>query len=219
MKYIPLAFLLTLLNQTALAATEEVWELQRDRDGIQIYTRSVEGSKFKAVKAEMEIDAPIRELVGLVMDTDACPEWAALCKDSEVVQQTSETDLHVYTLNDVPWPVKDRDAVARVLWSQDEAGIVTMRAELVSGFVPETKKAMRLTYGKTAWIFVPVGPDRTRVISEAHLDPGGATPAWVTNMLLVDSPFDTMAGMRTLVASGRYQDAQIEFLGSVSAAE
>jgi hypothetical protein len=219
LKPFTLVLLLSLLNQTALAAPEKTWELKRDNDGIQIYTKSLTGSKFKAVKAEMELAVPTRELVALVMDTEACPEWAALCKASEIVQQTSETDLHIYTLTQLPWPVKDRDAVTRVVWTLDGSGKVTMSAEFVPGIVPETKKATRLTRGTTAFIFQPLDPAQTRVTSHAHIDPGGATPAWITNMLLVDSPFETMQGIRTLVTSGRYQDAQIEFLESAPATQ
>ena len=195
------------------AFAEDAWELKRDRDGIQVYTRSVEGSKHKAVKAEMLVEASLNELVGLVMDTSACPDWAALCKVSEVAEQVSETELYVYTLNDLPWPVKDRDAVAKVLWTQDASGSVKMTAELVTGKVPETRKALRLTQGITSWVFHPE-ENGTRIVSEAHLDPGGGTPAWLTNMLLVDSPFDTMVGMRDLVTSGKYKDAQFTFIAA-----
>ena len=91
-----LLLMLTLIAPIPANAEEE-WELKRDRDGIQVYTRSVEGSKHKAVKAEMRVEASLNELVGLVMDTSACPEWAALCKRSEVTEQVSETELYVYT--------------------------------------------------------------------------------------------------------------------------
>ena len=213
MYYFQLLLLLFISLPVSHAIAEQEWELKRDRDGIQVYTRSVEGSKHKAVKAEMTVPQGVNELVGLVMDTDACPEWAALCKSSQITEQVSETELYVYTWNDLPWPVKDRDAVAKVNWHQDSSGIVTMTAELTTGKVAEDKKALRLTEGTTSWTFHP-SAEGTRIVSEAHLDPGGATPAWLTNMLLVDSPFDTMVGMRDLVATGKYSDAAFDFLTS-----
>ena len=76
----------------------------------------MEGSKNKAVKATAKVEATISELVALVMDSSACPDWTALCKESRVVEQVSDTELYVYTINDVPWPVSDRDAVAHVGW-------------------------------------------------------------------------------------------------------
>ena len=44
------------------------------------------------------------------------------------------------------------------------------------------------------------------------IDPEGATPAWLTNRLLVGAPFETMAAMRTLLASGRYNDASVPWI-------
>ena len=189
------------------------WELKRDKDSIQVSTRSVPGSKFKAVLASMTIDAELSSLVGLVQDADACSEWASLCKTAEQVEAVSETEMYVYTLNDLPWPVSDRDAVAHVKWNQDPGSLaVTMTASLVAGKVAENKGVVRLSYGETSWTFTPIENGRVRVDSHAHIDPGGATPAWLTNRLLVDSPFETMVAMRDLVGDPRYQGLSFDFL-------
>ena len=201
-----------LLFSAASFADEYAWEEKRDQEGIQVYTRSVEGSKNKAVKATTKVDATIGELVALVMDSSACPDWAALCKESRVVEQVSDAELYVYTINDVPWPVSDRDAVAHVRWLVEPLGTVVMTAELVSGKVDERHKTLRLTTGKTSWTFAPLPGGQVEIISEAHLDPGGVTPAWLTNMLLVEAPFDTLKGLKKLIASGRYRGSQIPFL-------
>ena len=36
-------------------------------------------------------------------------------------------------------------------------------------------------------------------------------PAWLTNMLLTESPIKTMKGMRALLETGRYDDADYGF--------
>ena len=40
------------------------------------------------------------------------------------------------------------------------------------------------------------------------------TPAWITNLLLVDSPFDSMTEMRSLIEGGAYADVEIEFVSN-----
>lgn len=206
------------------------WELRRDKDGVQVYTAAVSGSSFKAVKATTRIDAPVEELVALVRDVDACGEWAAFCAQAAVVSEASETDLLIYTLNDMPWPVSDREALTRVVWNLSSegaealdtaAGQITMRATVVDGesldlaerWRPKKGK-VRLSYGVTQWTFAPNGQGQINVSSYAHIDPGGAVPAWLTNRLLVDAPFDTIVGMRDLVATGRYKGATFEFLNA-----
>lgn len=195
------------------------WTLKRDKDGIQVSIRSVAGSKHDAVRAEMEIDVALTELVGIMMDPSACPDWVALCKRSEIVNQDSATELHIYTLNDLPWPARDRDVVAHVVWSQDDTGKVTMQATLVAGLVPAMNKTLRLTEGTTQWQLIPVSSTRTRIVSEAHIDPGGATPAWLVNMLLIDSPHKTMKNLRALAQTGRYRGVSVEFLKPRAAKE
>ncbi len=190
------------------------WQQERDRNGISVHTKSVEGSPYRAVKAVMRVNASLSELVALVQDSTACKDWAAHCKSSEIVAQQSPTEMLVYTLNDLPWPVANRDAVTRVVWQQDpETLTVTMSAKIVAEeSVPKKKGAVRLQQGVTSWEFAPAGEGQVQVISKAHIDPEGATPAWLTNQLLVGAPFDTMAAMRKLVESGAYAQAKVGFI-------
>lgn len=195
------------------------WELKRDKDGVRVYTAPVPNSANAAVRSTMQVDTPLKELVALVLDTSACPSWAALCKESNIPQRSSDTEFHVYTYNDLPWPVKDRDAVTDVVWTVDAAtGSAHMVAEITGGVVDPNKNAIRLTTGITSWTFTP-NAQGTRVENFAHIDPGGSVPAWMTNMLLVDSPFDTMVAMREVVATGAYADKNVSFLPEAQAVD
>lgn len=203
------------------AAGEEAdWELKRDRDGIQVYTRPVEGSPYRAVRSTMVVDSSLSAIVGLIHDTDACPKWADLCAESRVIEQVSDTEMYIYTLNDVPWPVSDRDATSHVVWQQDPQSLaVSMAAVLVSDIEPKRKRTVRLAEGTTGWLFTPVGDGKVEIVSSAHLEPGGAIPGWLSNRLLVDSPFTTMDGMRTMLASGAYDDASYGWITEPESAE
>jgi len=190
------------------------WELKKDKNGIQVYTRDVEGSKFKQVRSVMQTDFRLQSVVALIQDGEACPRWADLCKESRVVETISETEFYVYNLNDIPWPVKDRDAITHVKWERDnETGMVTMTATATdSDLVPVTKKAVRLQNAVTQWMMQPK-PDGTLEISSlGHIDPAGPTPAWITNLMLVDSPFKTMENLRREMANDAYTEVTFDFL-------
>ena len=60
-----------------------------------MFTRSAEGSRHKVVKATMTIQASPHAAVALVRDTDACQEWAAICKESYEAEVVSDTELYV----------------------------------------------------------------------------------------------------------------------------
>lgn len=192
---------------------EDGWELKRDRDGIQVYTRAMEGSAYRAVKAVGEIDASPAQLTALVKDTEACPRWADLCKTSFVHQSESAQREWVYTHNDLPWPVTDRDVLAEVNWHYlADRQAVVMDSAATSDIYPKQKGRVRIQDARASWVFEDLGAGKSRVTSFGHIDPAGPTPAWMTNLLLVDSPFNTLKRMAEAVEDEAYQNASFDFI-------
>lgn len=197
----------------AAFASGNDWELKRDGNDIKVYIRDVVGSKFKAVKATTTVTAPLSAAVALIRDTSACPQVAALCKKSWVHETVSETELYVYSYNDLPWPVKDRDVLVRALWSQDPADFsVTMTATSVTGMMAENDQAIRLQDASFSWEFVPLEAGRLQITTRVHIDPAGPMPALVMNLLLVDAPFKTLTNLRSVLETGKYDDARFGFV-------
>ncbi len=164
----------------------------------------------------MHADFRLQSVVALIRDGETCPRWADLCKESRVVKAVSETEFYVYNLNDIPWPVKDRDAITHVVWERNNGtGLVTMTATAIdSDLVPASKKAVRLKKAVTRWMMLPKPDGTLEISSEGHIDPAGPTPAWVTNLMLIDSPFKTMENLRKEMAEDAYADVSFEFLSN-----
>jgi len=203
---------LLLLSMSRIGHAQEIgvdydWKLKRDRDGIQVYLSSVPGSKFKAIRSVMQFKTETRCLVALVMDLPNCPNWAVMCKEAR----------SAYTRNDLPFPVRDRDVYSLVKWSYEpSSGKVSMVSRAVDGEQPKNKGVIRIEKAVTQWHFTPLSDGDVLVESYAHIDPNGATPAWLTNLLMVDSPYKTMKNMRDILQQGSYKDAQIVFLSTVT---
>lgn len=213
-KILLLSFLLLTTTAIAQQDSESDWILKRDRDGIQVYTRKVEGSPYDAVRAEMLVDnVRISSMAALILDAEACPQWADRCAESYVHEHISDTEQLIYTLNDLPFPVKDRDVMSRVTWSQDpQTSTVSMHSQPAAGVIEERKGALRLENANVSWHFQPEGEGVVRVINEAHVDPGSALPGWVTNMLLVETPFETMKAFREAIRDEKYAGAEYGFI-------
>lgn len=195
-----------------IAGVEYDWQEKKNEKGIQIYTSSVEGSPFKAVRGVMTIAASVKELVALVEDLPACPQWADLCKEARLEKRISESESYVYIYNDIPFPVTDRDVYAHVTWAVDpDSNKVSMTSRASEGG-PATGKAVRLIDAVSQWHFTPISESQTLVENFAHIDPNGPTPAWLTNLMLVSSPFKTMVKMREITESGQYAAAVVPFL-------
>lgn len=196
------------------AVGEHSWELRRDRDGIQVYTRSVAGSPYDAVRTTTRMtDVRLSSLVALIEDAEACPDWADRCAESYLVERLSDTESLVYTHNDMPFPVKDRDVLAQVEWTQDPATLeVEMNSTATVGKMEEVRGRLRLTQAMASWNFAPQADGSVLISNEAHINPGSALPGWVTNMLLIDAPFETMASFVSAARDPKYAEIRLSFV-------
>lgn len=189
------------------------WQLEKNEEGIQVYTSAVAGSKYRAVRSVSKAKTSVASAVALVEDLAACSEWADLCVKSELIESISATESYIYTYNNVPFPVKDRDVVSHVIWQHDsETGKVSMYSTAIEGKRPLDKKAIRITEATAQWHFTPIDDGQILIENYAHINPTGPTPAWLTNLLLVGSPYKTMMSMLAILESGRYSDAENKFL-------
>ncbi len=187
------------------------WEKSIDKQGVRVFSSKVSGSAYRAVKAEMLIDGEVSNLVAMLEDTDNCSNWASLCKEALVVKEISETEYFVYILNAVTFPVADRDLLAHITWSQDSSsGKLTMNSEAISPHagidVPKKRGVVRLEKALTQWHFTSQANGKVLVQSYAHIDPNGAVPAWIVNMLSMRAPYQSMMKVRKIIQSGMYDN-------------
>ena len=102
-QYMPLIyFTITLLAsfmQGTVSADE--WLPASTKNGVQTFLRSVEHSKYKAVRGEAVLPVNVAKLVAVINDAPACPEWADLCAESYIQQQPSDQEAFIYTHNDM----------------------------------------------------------------------------------------------------------------------
>lgn len=195
-------------------AAEEKRDLGKDRDSIQVYSRAVEGSAYAQVKTTTVLESVIlASLVSLIEDVETCTIWADKCAESNVFERINETEAYVYTHNGIPFPVKDRDVLAHVQWEQDSGSLqATMNGVAMSGMLDEVRGRLRLTQATARWTFLPLESGTVEISNTAHINPGSNLPGLVTNMLLVDTPFETMKAFVAEIAKPKYQNAPVGFI-------
>ena len=74
---------LTLLAATGLAQAED-WQLAKQEDGIQVYTRAVAGSKYKAYRGVVQIKAVPATITRLQDDPVGSCKWIFRCQSLPV---------------------------------------------------------------------------------------------------------------------------------------
>lgn len=176
------------------------WRLKKDNTDIQIYTSKVEGSKYLAVSASMQIKATVDSAAALIMDLKNCQQLSKICREAYIHERLSDTQSYVYSRNDIPFPGRDRDVVSHVVWSNDtENGVLMMISQAVTGVVPKVKGVIRIEQATVMWRFTPKDKGMILVESFAHVNPASPMPKWLLNRLLINSPYKTMKNIRKLI--------------------
>lgn len=194
--WLNVVFLLFLIEVVvAQEGTKGEWKLEKDQNGIKVFTRKVTGFKLKEFKAFTTIAATPDELLDIIRAVDRYYEWMENMAHSEVLKKISDDEIYIYAESRVPWPFSNRDVVTySVLYWEGEKAIVDMTG--VSNFIPEKKGIVRLPFSKGLWVFNPVNDKETEIIYQYQGDPGGKIPGWVANIFIVDGPYKTLLGMK-----------------------
>ncbi|MGO1691452.1 MAG: START domain-containing protein [Marinobacter sp.] len=187
------------------AEDSEAWSLREESGGIRIYTMDQNDSSFQVFKAEALLDAPIEAVMAVMVNPTSCMEWVLNCSESYGVGKGNFNDRHAYSVNDMPWPVTDRDYVLHIRTQGDEAsGQITMKMSAISGKRAEYSNRVRVDRSDTLYRFIPED-NKTRMIWLQHTDPNGSLPGWLVNTLLVDIPMSSIEELERVSGMERYQ--------------
>lgn len=184
----------------AEAQIEPGWELQKDDDGIQLYTRKIAQSPFLEVKATTRISATMEKLTAVFGDGSGCAAWRNNCKASKVLRAESEQERYIYMVLDLPWPVSDRDLVVRSLSSVDaEARLATVDVTSVEGEHPEQDYVRAIS--RAQYLMHMVEPNEIDLTYTVHVDLGGNLSPGMINSQLASSTFKEIEQLVKLAES------------------
>jgi hypothetical protein len=196
------ASLILFLFATASAALAFEWQLQKQADGIDVYTRPVADSEIKEFKGEGDVGIEIGAIVALLRDSSRFKDWFPNTSASKLLKREGDVSYQWSTMK-TPWPITDRDNVFRSVLTRDEAtGRVEISVEAAPDAHPVQRNLHRVTRASGNWILTPDGPAKTHVVFVMHLEPGGGLPDWMVNSQIIATPYDALINMReTLGAS------------------
>ncbi len=204
--YFPLLVFLLVVTVSAynpLIAEEEEWHFAYETNGINIYRRVAEGSKFIEFKATGNLRGTMSEYVSEILDTDEHPNWAPRCLETRNIEKINDQELIIYAVYAGVWPASDRDYAARMsVASAPEIPIVRVdieRVELSDTPLVATDR-VHIPHLKSCWIFEQISQNLTRVELRAHVDPGGWIPAWLVNWGYRKIPYQFLKNLESQVA-------------------
>ena len=188
------------------------WELKKDKNDIKVYTKHVEGSGLKAIKAITTFNASLETCAAVLRDIDHLTELFPDTKVAKKISQTENDQVH-YLEMDAPWPVADRDGAFKLVYKYDAAAqTLVVDARIMPEAYPIQTGIVRLTKGGGTWTFKRIDATHTSLDYYFHGDPGGSIPSWLANSVVEENPLKMLTNFHALVKYERYKGKTFSFL-------
>ena len=184
------------------------------KDGIVVWKVPSKRIDLIGFKAQTVIDAPMKTVLATIMDTDNANEWIPSTGRIDVIDRSrlSQGYAKLYYLIDMPFPLADRDLVLTSRIEKDAKGNIRVANKLATDpAYPPSENLVRIKTYEGSWYLEPLGAKQTRVTLDGMADPGGAIPAWATNLFVTKQPTDMLKNMREQVKKKRYAKPELPF--------
>ena len=191
-------FLAAICCGIASQATAQSWQSVDDKDGVQLWQRTVPGSPFIAFRGQMIMNTSIKKLTAIMYDQEKKMEWMHDCVANDVLEEKGLGNHIIYNRTAVNVMfVSDRDVVVETVFKFDDTHRrITIDATSVKHAKrPLIPGVVRMPKVKLRWQFRMVSLSLTEVTYEVEADPGGWLPAWLVNRVSKDIPYHSLVNL------------------------
>jgi hypothetical protein len=196
---------IVLLASARPARTESDWQPLLTQDGVSVEERNAPDRTLPELRATVEIDAGVFEVLAVIADVPRQKEWMHDCEESRPIRQEPGDVSLIYNRTGAPWPVSDRDVVLRT-----HSGLVAPGQHVLVSFAnvddpstPPIDGIVRMPRLIGSYDLVAIAASRTRVAYQVDIDPGGSLPAFAVTRTTRDTPLHTLLGLRKQVEATR----------------
>lgn len=202
-----------LSNLTSLFGQSPEWSESKRKKGIQVFTRPFPGSNLDEFLGRAEVEASISQVIALLTDPASCKNLYHQCKELTVLSGTEKKSV-VYLRNGAPWPVNDRDLIMDRGFEQNEKTLATVMKikRLDSNARPTPSGVTRMENFEGVWRITPQANGKLKIEYQAHFEPGGSVPQSVINLVLTDTPYESLLNLKTLVEEGKHKETKFDWV-------
>jgi hypothetical protein len=204
--------LLFLAGFTVFGQDDGKWKLKKNKNGIEIFTTQSDTSAFMAFKARMTIQGSVGAFVAVLQDLDHMPDWGYNIEYARLLEKSGDTLVIYYSEASVPFPFANRDGIYlnRFIWN-NQSRQLKVDIELLHNYLEVKEKLVRVK-GNGEWLVKVLGDDSLEMIFRMQVDPGGEIPAWLVNMFIDETPYETMVNIREMMKKPEYRQRKYDFI-------
>ena len=167
------------------------WEFLDKDNGFSVFTKNVNDKNLKAVMVKKELELPKEVLQNVIMDVD---NYKKFLRNSEsfislqIKKTTNFVDGYQFIPIEIPF-FDNREYIFRITPSgfkkEDSTSIIHwFLLEKDTSFLDnDGRSATYLDYGAGLWIAEERGEDKTLFSYRIYIDPGGALPDFLVDMI------------------------------------
>lgn len=198
---------------SAVSYGQDSWTLKTNKDGIAIYTKTIENSNYKGIRVKCALPATLSQFVAVIMDVNTATEWLYSTKSSTLLKQVSPAEVYYYSEVGLPWPLSNRDFVCHLTAKQDpRTKVVTIDGPVVPDYIPAKNGIVRVTHSSGKWIISPGDNNMVNIEYTLEADPGGSIPAWLVNLFVTKGPMESFKKLKDQINKPQYRKAQYAFM-------
>ena len=97
----------------ATSSIAQEWNLEKDKEGVKVYTRKVAGWGIKQYKANVTIQTTLSQAQQTICAIKNRKKWLHNSIEVREVERPNNKEVAIYNKVDAPWPVADRD---NIIW-------------------------------------------------------------------------------------------------------
>jgi hypothetical protein len=203
-------FFILFLLAPAYSNAEDQWTLKKDSDGVKVYNSPSGGEDLIIFKGVTEVNAPIEVVTEVVRDIASYPKWYWQCKEARVLKSDqSKRTIIFYFVSHPGWPVADRDFIVYNTQAGDpKSGEVSFAlGNIAEDIVPKPEGIVRLKHVSGGWNLKKIDKNKTSVTLVIKTEPGGSVPKAIANMVMADTPLNTLKELKKFAQQDKYYQA------------
>jgi hypothetical protein len=191
--FLILAILIASFANFSLAQPDS-WKLEREKEGIKVYSRDNKNSRVQTFKATGAFDHSIEHILAILRMPREFPRWLERCREVQILD-SSQSSKTIYMEIQVPFPFSNRDMIQEIKYDTSP-DLTTIQLISQPDYLVTKNNLVRLQEANGYWELLKLGPKQTRVTFVFSLDPGGLIPAWIANLFLINGPQKNLSRLK-----------------------
>lgn len=159
------------------------WNKVESEDGLDVFSRNMPNTKLLGFKLQGVINAPIEQVMANIRNVEQSSEWTPDLTKKATIEEYSDLEAITYSLNNLPWPLSDRDFVThnKLFLHKERKLLYVMTKSVQDVRSPPNKGIVRAWLSYSNMGMKPVSKNQTYVEWTIFADVKGKIPTWLVN--------------------------------------